>query len=41
MVVGALIFDLGTDLVKEVLWDNRYRVGWSLASVYIDRNSHY
>ncbi|KAF9483648.1 sulfate anion transporter [Pholiota conissans] len=26
MVVGSLIFVLGIDLVKEALWDNRYRV---------------
>ncbi|KJA17340.1 hypothetical protein HYPSUDRAFT_1023378 [Hypholoma sublateritium FD-334 SS-4] len=29
MVVGALIFVLGIDLVKEALWDNRHRVTWS------------
>ncbi|KAF8966080.1 sulfate transporter family-domain-containing protein [Flammula alnicola] len=28
MVVGALIFVLGIDLVKEALWDNRHRVSW-------------
>lgn len=26
MVVGALIFVLGIDLVKEALWDTRHRV---------------
>lgn len=30
MVVGALIFVLGIDLVKEALWDNRHRVTWSV-----------
>jgi MFS superfamily sulfate permease-like transporter len=35
MVVGALIFVLGIDLVKEALWDNRNRVTWSVASAYI------
>ncbi|KAF5319323.1 hypothetical protein D9619_008654 [Psilocybe cf. subviscida] len=29
MVVGALIFVLGIDLVKEALWDTRHRVTWS------------
>ncbi|KAH9475182.1 hypothetical protein JR316_0012293 [Psilocybe cubensis] len=29
MVVGALIFVLGIDLVKEAVWDNRHRVSWS------------
>ncbi|KAJ3491948.1 hypothetical protein NLJ89_g11288 [Agrocybe chaxingu] len=29
MVVGALIFVLGIDLVKEALWDCRHRVTWS------------
>ncbi|KAJ3529960.1 hypothetical protein NM688_g7780 [Phlebia brevispora] len=29
MVVGALIFVLGIDLVKEALWDTRHRVNWS------------
>jgi len=29
MVVGALIFVLGIDLVKEALWDNRHRASWS------------
>lgn len=28
MVVGALIFVLGIDLVKEALWDTRHRVSW-------------
>ena len=28
MVVGALIFVLGIDLVKEALWDTRHRVNW-------------
>ena len=28
MVVGALIFVLGLDLVKEALWDTRHRVNW-------------
>ena len=31
MVVGALIFVLGIDLVKEALWDTRHRV-----SRYVD-----
>lgn len=26
MVVGALIYVLGIDLVKEALWDTRHRV---------------
>jgi SulP family sulfate permease len=29
MIVGALIFVLGIDLVKEALWDNRHRASWS------------
>ena len=29
MVVGALIFVLGIDLVKEALWDTRHRVSWT------------
>ncbi|PPQ66690.1 hypothetical protein CVT26_009550 [Gymnopilus dilepis] len=29
LVVGALIYVLGIDLVKEALWDNRHRVTWS------------
>ncbi|KAI6096494.1 sulfate transporter family-domain-containing protein [Pisolithus sp. B1] len=29
VVVGALIFALGIDLVKEALWDTRYRVSWT------------
>ena len=29
MVVGALIFVLGIDLVKEALWDTRHRSSWS------------
>ncbi|KAI6043623.1 sulfate transporter family-domain-containing protein [Pisolithus marmoratus] len=29
VVVGALIFALGFDLVKEALWDTRYRVSWT------------
>ncbi|PBK63679.1 hypothetical protein ARMSODRAFT_894160 [Armillaria solidipes] len=29
MVVGALIFVLGIDLVKEAIWDTRGRVSWS------------
>ena len=29
MLVGALIFVLGIDLVKEALWDTRKRVSWS------------
>ena len=29
MVVGALIFVLGIDLVKEALWDTRHRVSTS------------
>ncbi len=29
MLVGALIFVLGIDLVKEALWDTRQRVSWS------------
>lgn len=28
MVVGALIFVLGLDLMKEALWDTRNRVSW-------------
>jgi len=39
MVVGALIFVLGIDLVKEALWDTRYRVNrWeyiTIASIMI------
>lgn len=29
MLVGALIFVLGIDLVKEALWDTRHRVSTS------------
>lgn len=29
MIVGALIFVLGIDLVKEALWDNRHRASRS------------
>jgi SulP family sulfate permease len=29
MVVGALIYVLGIDLVKEALWDTRHRASWS------------
>ncbi|KAF8896905.1 sulfate anion transporter [Gymnopilus junonius] len=29
LVVGALIYVLGIDLVKEALWDNRHHVTWS------------
>ncbi|KIO03614.1 hypothetical protein M404DRAFT_611539 [Pisolithus tinctorius Marx 270] len=29
VVVGALIFALGIDLVEEALWDTRYRVSWT------------
>ncbi|KAF4622171.1 hypothetical protein D9613_009345 [Agrocybe pediades] len=29
ILVGALIFVLGIDLMKEALWDNRHRVTWS------------
>jgi len=29
MVVGALIYILGIDLVKEALWDNRHRASLS------------
>jgi SulP family sulfate permease len=29
MVVGALIYVLGIDLVKEALWDNRHRASRS------------
>lgn len=29
MLVGALIFVLGIDLVKEALWDSRHRASWS------------
>ena len=29
MGVGALIFVLGIDLVKEALWDTRHRVSWT------------
>lgn len=32
MVVGALIFVLGIDLVKEALWDTRHRVNWYVGS---------
>ena len=39
MVVGALIFVLGIDLVKEALWDTRHRVSTSeyvtIASIMI------
>ena len=39
MVVGALIFVLGIDLVKEALWDTRQRVSWmeyiTIASIMI------
>ncbi|KZT66913.1 hypothetical protein DAEQUDRAFT_674125 [Daedalea quercina L-15889] len=39
MVVGALIFVLGIDLVKEALWDTRHRVSWmeyiTIASIMI------
>lgn len=39
MVVGALIFVLGIDLVKEALWDTRHRVNRSeyitIASIMI------
>ena len=36
MVVGALIFVLGIDLVKEALWDTRGRVNWLvLISTYM------
>lgn len=35
MVVGALIFVLGIDLVKEALWDTRHRVNkYAVLSVY-------
>lgn len=35
MVVGALIFVLGIDLVKEALWDTRNRVNcYVLASIW-------
>lgn len=33
MVVGALIFVLGIDLVKEALWDTRHRVTWYTFSI--------
>ncbi|KAI5999213.1 sulfate transporter family-domain-containing protein [Pisolithus albus] len=29
VVVGALIFALGIDLIKEALWDTRHRVSWT------------
>ncbi|KAF9524794.1 sulfate transporter family-domain-containing protein [Crepidotus variabilis] len=39
MVVGALIYVLGIDLIKEALWDTRHRVTWSeyitIASIMI------
>ena len=41
MVVGALIFVLGIDLVKEALWDNRHRVSWSVVSAYIASALHH
>ena len=42
MVVGALIFVLGIDLVKEALWDNRHRVTWLVnASAYIASYSYH
>ena len=42
MVVGALIFVLGIDLVKEALWDNRNRVTWSVTvSAYIAGYSYH
>ena len=41
MVVGALIFVLGIDLVKEALWDTRHRVNRSvsifLISSFLDK----
>lgn len=37
MVVGALIFVLGIDLVKEALWDTRHRVNRSVRHVFISR----
>jgi SulP family sulfate permease len=34
MLVGALIFGLGIDLVKEALWDTRYRVSRCVLTNY-------
>jgi len=34
MVVGALIFVLGIDLVKEALWDTRHRVSKCVLTNY-------
>lgn len=39
MVVGALIFVLGIDLVKEALWDTRHRVNWSVN--FFERSNTY
>jgi sulfate permease, SulP family len=33
MVVGALIFALGIDLVKEAVWDTRHRVSRCVANI--------
>ena len=38
MVVGALIFVLGIDLVKEALWDTRHRVSWSVHMKHVKRD---
>lgn len=38
LLMITFIFVLGIDLVP---WDNRHRVSWSIASVYMPRNSHY
>lgn len=39
MLVGALIFVLGIDLVKEAMWDTRHRVSWpeylTIASIVV------
>lgn len=37
MVVGALIFVLGIDLVKEALWDTRHRVSTYVSTNYPGR----
>jgi uncharacterized membrane protein HdeD (DUF308 family) len=35
MLVGALIFVLGIDLVKEALWDTRHRVSMCVLTNYL------
>lgn len=35
MLVGALIFVLGIDLVKEALWDTRHRVSRCVLTIYL------